>query len=76
MQVYSQGQAIDEAEFFDEARDAFSRGAEVMDSTPEADEVRVWKTGTKKRGIGQTRSSGATSKAKRKAQKKARRAKR
>jgi len=76
MQVFSGGNALGPPEFFDTAKEAFQRGDEVMESTPEADEVRVWRSSPKQRGVGTTRGSGATPKSKRKAQKRARRANR
>lgn len=76
MQVFTGGNALGAPEFFDTAKEAFQRGAEAMEATSEADEVRVWRSSPKQRGVGTTRNSGATPKSKRKAQKKARRANR
>lgn len=81
MQVFSGGQPLAEKEFFSTAKEAFGRGQQALAENPEADEVRIGvdrpkREGPKKRGVGVTRGRGNMPKAKRKAQKKARRANR
>lgn len=72
MQPYTNGVPVGDEEFFSKVSDAFSRGAQVMADRDDVDEVRVREVKPKKRGAGVTRPRPGTSKAKRKAQKKAR----
>lgn len=76
MQVFQGGHPLAEKEFFDSEAEAFERGEQALSEHPDADEVRITRESPKRRGVGVTRSRGGVSKRERKAQKKARRARR